>query len=109
LRANKLPFYKLNIEMAGAGAIVFAEIDGLPCAKQQSSAGDYHSGLSACQRGFYMRVRVALHMLVLWKLRERPVQRIGHVRGDIGVGVFIYGNAGCRVRAEHDCNALVYM
>lgn len=63
---------------------------------------------SAGERGFYMRIRVTLHMLVGGKFRKHAVECVGKVACDIGIGIFVDGDAGGRVRTEDHTESFLH-
>ena len=88
----------LDAELAGAWAIEFAEEDGLPAAQGQTAVGNLDGLRHTHQRGFDMRIGVPLKVFVTGVFGNQLVKRRFDVAGNVGVSIFVYGDARGGVR-----------
>ena len=97
------PIKAHNLHQIGARArpVEFAELDALPGAEDQFAAVDQQRDAVADQRGFDVAVAVAFGVLVIgFLLGDQRFQFFQQVVFDVGIGVFVDGDGGGRVRCS---------
>src|SRR5215468_3450274 len=87
-----------NVQLPLARAVEFAEEDALPTSKSQLSCFDEYKLAAAHENRFDVRVGVAFGVLVAIPCRDQSVERGLDVSSNQGIGVFVHGDAGRRVR-----------
>src|ERR1700751_5257277 len=82
--------------------IEFTKENALPCAQRKFPIFDEDGLAGSGQDGFHVRIGVSFRMAVGTILLNQAIENSFHIPGNIGIGVFVDGHAGRRVR---DVNA----
>ena len=97
-----------HIKRPAPRAVELAEEHRLPRSEQQPAFCDDDTLTASRRRGFQVRGGITLHVAEFRAVGVSFVETEKHITHDVGVGVFVYGDSRCGMRAESHAYSFVY-